>query len=367
MLAVNRRTKIISGVAGALVVVGGAVVAVQLLTDGGGGPTAAAEVLPADTDEFVFVDRDAWAKRVGLDDIGHDFSDEDLKRYHDQVKQQSAVSTPLASYVSMMKDAAFHEFDVDWQVTGRRTSDEPAHWEVYRIDDDIDLADIADDLTEAGYDKQSLEGHDRFTADLSQADAGSGLIGDQWPAVYGDLTLIEDEHLVIAATDPESVVEVIDGDADSLADSEHLEGLLDPVDDVEVAVVGLDSPCGQPLGRNTDAAQTEAAWAGSGADGLGSAQATGFFLIGDGETAQAVGVLEFASDDDAEDDAKARRTWLEDGSSLITGQPMSELVDLDSVETDGSLVIARADTEAGMRHLDMVNRRDGLTVCRGSD
>lgn len=367
MLAVNRRTKITSGVAGALVVVGGAVVAVQLLTAGSGGPTAAAEVLPADTDQFVFVDREAWAKRVGLDDIGHDFSDDDWERYVDHVKKQSAVSTPLAQYVSVMKDATFHEFDVDWQVTGDRAGDDSARWSIYRIDDDIDMGDIADDLADSGYDGQSLEGHDRFTADLSRSDPSTGLIGGHWPAVFNDVTLIEDEHLVIVSTDPESVVEVIDGDADSLADSESLEKLLDPVDDVEMAQVGLDSPCGQQFGRNTDAARTETALAESGADGLGSAQATDFFLVGDGDDAQAVGVLDFASDDDAEDDAKARRTWLEDGSSLISGQPMSELVDLDSVEADGSLVIARAATEAGMRHLDMVNRRDGMTVCRDAD
>lgn len=360
-------TKAVVGVGAGLVVMAGIVVAVQLL-DGGSGVSRAAEVLPADTTRFTYVDRDAWAERVGIHDIGHDFSDDDLEAFRD-ASENSLVVTPLAQFVGIMQDAAFNEFDVDWYVRGGTgTAEDPApSWDVYRMDRDLDLDDVADALEDAGWSREEIDGNPRLTLDLDDTD-NYGLAGDYPAMVLRDVTIVEDEHLMIVSSDPDPVLDVVAGDADSLADESAFNATVDQVDDVELAIVRLgENTCLGLSGSRMTPEEVAQAFESGGAGDLGSPDATGYFQEADGDDAVSVGVLVFSSDAAAEADALARETWLEDGLDPFSHLPMADYVELDSVDADGEVVTARGSFETERIGSSMVFKGGGLTFCPPAD
>ncbi|KQY64109.1 hypothetical protein [Nocardioides sp. Root140] len=347
-----------------LAVVGGGVLAVVLLT-GSGGVDAALEVLPADTTNLTYVDRDGFAERAGVDDIGHDASEKDLDRYFEATRD-SAAATPLSRYLVPMKDAAINEFDVDWYVVGRNNDD--GYGNVYRLDDDVDFGDLGDDLEDAGYDKDEVSGHPRYTADMAVVDTATGMIGGRYPQDLRDVTLLEDEHLMVATGSPEEFIEVIDGDADSLSDSDDVADLLDQADSPEFAEISVGDGvrCGPGLGRNLPPEQLEQAARESGTDGLGHPEATGIFVVADGDDATAVSALVFGSGEDAEDDADARKDWLEHGTDPFSLRPNTDYFDLDSVSADGSVVVVEGDYENGAATaVQMAAQGSGPGACSG--
>ncbi|WP_067435910.1 hypothetical protein [Nocardioides jensenii] len=360
----QKRTKaLIAGGCG-VAVVGGGVLAVVLLT-GPGSASAALGVLPEDTTTIEFVDRDAWAERTGLDDIGHDFSDRDLDRFRSKARD-SLVATPLAQYLQVMEEAPFNEFDVDWYVSGTRgeSEDDGDYWEVYRLDDEIDLDDVTDDLADSGYEKSSVGGHDRFTGGPDLADV-NGTMADHYPGTFLDVTVIEDEHLLVVSRDPGPVVDVVDGDADSLADSDTVPDLFAEADRPEFAHVALgDRAC--RLGRaatTTDPDALEQPMKDTGADQLGTPEASAYFLVPDGDDVVSQSVLLFSSGDAAVSDAKAREKWLRDGTDPRTLEPLSDFVDVDSVEADGSAVITEATFRDERLGAQMAFESGGIVAC----
>ncbi|KRF17294.1 hypothetical protein ASG90_08320 [Nocardioides sp. Soil797] len=360
----RNRSKVLIGVGAGLAVMAGIVVAVQLLDGSDGGVTGAAEVLPADTEWFTYVDRDAWAERVGLDDIEHDYSDDDMDRFV-EASRDSSVGTPLSRYLGVMKDAAFNEFDVDWQVSGTSGSAEQASppWNIYRMDDDLDLGDVADALEDAGWSRDEIDGHPRLSIDLDDVDE-YGLVGDYPANKLLDVTIVEDDHLMIASSDPEPVLDVIDGDADALADDDDFDELSGSVDDTELAQVRLgDDFCAGQAGRMTSPEESAQLSEQSGIGDLGTPEATGYFQEADGDDATSVGVLVFSSDDAADTDAEAREQWLKEGLDPRTLSPMSEYLDLESVEADGRSVIARGTFETERIGAQMAFENGGLTTC----
>ena len=225
------------GAVAVLAVVGG-LAAYFVIKGGSDGIDGAAEVLPADAVQVRYVDRDAAADRLGVGDIDHGASSGDIDKYLKATQDAPWAVTPFGLSLAVMEDAPFNELDVDWSASveissGSETDQAPLN--VYRMDDDLDLGDVADALADAGLKESEVDGHRRFQAGDASPDA-SGMIDGNLPA--GDLfdvTVVEDEHLLVVGSEPERVLDVIDGDADSLADESDLAALGDRSESAEFA------------------------------------------------------------------------------------------------------------------------------------
>ena len=314
-----------------LAVVGG-LVAYFVIKGGSEGVAGAAEVLPADAVQVRYVDRDAAAERLGVGDIEHGASSEDIDKYLEAMQDAPWAVTPFGLSLAVMEDASFNELDVDWWAlvelsSGSETAQAPLN--VYRMDDDLDLADVADALADAGLKESEVDGHRRFQGGAGESTDASGLIDGNLPARdLSDVTVVEDEHLIVVGAEPERVLDVIDGDADSLADEGDLSALGDTAESTEFALVmlGDGGQCGDTLLARSGATpkQLAAIKSESGLADLGTPDARGVFVVSDDDDADAVGVLAFGSEDEAEADAEARETWLEEGSDPVTRQPIAD-------------------------------------------
>ena len=210
-------------------------------------------MLPADAVQVRYVDRDAAADRLGVGDIDHGASSGDIDKYLKATQDAPWAVTPFGLSLAVMEDAPFNELDVDWSASveissGSETDQAPLN--VYRMDDDLDLGDVADALADAGLKESEVDGHRRFQAGEASPDA-SGMIDGNLPAGdLSDVTVVEDEHLLVVGSEPERVLDVIDGDADSLADgSDDLAALGDRSESAEFALVmlGDGGQCGETL------------------------------------------------------------------------------------------------------------------------
>ncbi|RIK17058.1 MAG: hypothetical protein DCC50_02920 [Acidobacteria bacterium] len=308
-----------------------AVVAVAMRSAGEPeGLPRALEVAPAQTTQITYVNRDAWAERVGVEGIEGDASEEERLRYL-QESDAGAVSTPLAAFAAGAQDAPFGELDVDWWMSG--VDGAGVAWEVYRLDDDVDLGDVADELAGAGYARADLRGHDRLT--IEDAGEDPGALGQAWPPQMQDLTLLEDEHLVVVGASPEQVVDVVDGDADAASGSEGFEQLTQGLSGAEFAVLR---------------------------GGVADCTATGHLQQSAAGRLETVARLVLASHEAAQQDAQARQTWLRQGQDPVSRQPMQELFDPESVEADGHVVTVRGTFKEPRTGPEMA-MRDVLTAC----
>lgn len=279
----------------------------------------------------------------GLLGGGSDLDDEDdLDRYIETMAEAPS-STELSQYVGPMQDAAFSDLDVRWQVQGF-APDEPV-WTAWKLDDDIDLGDVGDDLVDAGYEEDEVDGLRHFTIEVAAADPTDQTFDGRYPIALRDVTLVPDEQLVVATPDADEVAGVIEGDDDTVADDDALDSVVGAVSDVEFASLQRgDETCALSAVRLTP--QVLEALRGAGLAELGAPEAKGLFLAGD--DAAVSSVLSFADADEAGADAEARATYLRDGSSLVTAQPYSELGDFE-VAQDGELVTVEADYDGGPR------------------
>ncbi len=334
--------------AAALVLVGG-LLAFWLLRDStpDDGLAAAAEVMPADTGVVRFLDRDAAAERLGVDDIGHGASSAELREYVDAVVASQWTGTPLSLYLQVMQEAPFSELDVDWWASvevGEPGAAPPVN--VYRMDDGLDLGEVADALADAGFEESDQDGNRRFTAEADLAD-DTGLVDGELPwAELLDVTVVEEQHLLVVGSESAAVLDVVSGDADSLADDDGLAALRERTESPEYALVflGQDAGCAGQVERALGGATPEImerVREDLGLDDLGSPDARGLFVVPDaeGDGASAVAVLTFGSGDEAEADAEARESTLQNGSDPVTRTPYSDILEVESVQAEDDVVI----------------------------
>jgi hypothetical protein len=195
------------------------------LLDGSSRLEEALEYLPADATTVTFVDRAAVADRVG------------------DGEPETSYRTQLAELTAAMEDAAFSDADVEWEAIG---TSEAGFARIWRMSDDLDFDTVATDLEDAGFERSGTPGRRVFHAD--PADAQEGLVGGRYPAPPYDIALVPDERLIVSGTNLADVLGAVTDDADSLADAGTFGDLLgqaDHQDDLEYAVLTLDSPCGQ--------------------------------------------------------------------------------------------------------------------------
>lgn len=210
------------------------------LLDGSSRLEKALEYLPAGTRSVQFVDRAKIADRLDLDDLATGASEDDVRRWAEASKDE-AYGTELARWLAPMQEAAFSDFDVEWEVIG---TGDGGLTRIWRMSDDLDFDKVAADLEDAGYERSGSKDRPVFHADI--ADAEDGLVGGRYPIPPLDLALVPGEELIVTGTAVDEVLDAVDDDADSLADEGSFGDLLDQADDqgdLEYAALGLDGPC----------------------------------------------------------------------------------------------------------------------------
>jgi hypothetical protein len=294
----------------------------------------ALELVPGDATFVTITNRQAAAERLGIDDVETGADQDDLDRYIEaSVDADSLMATTrLGRYlVPMAQHAAFSELDVVWEAAA--TGDDQGFASTYKMSDDLDLDAVGDDLVDAGYQEDEIAGHRHlYIEDVATDTDFDGMIGGYPGVEMTDLVVVPDEHLMFVAHGREEVeeaVDVLEDDADSATDTGDFDEVLDGADDPELAVLAHDVGCSP--GGNLSAEQLEQA----GLDGLGTPEATAFFVSGD--DAETSSVLAFADDGAAEADLEAREDYLADGVLLKTRQPIADVATWD-LERDGDLV-----------------------------
>ncbi|GAA3668044.1 hypothetical protein GCM10022237_29930 [Nocardioides ginsengisoli] len=206
------------------------------LLDGSTHLEEALEYLPSDTTLVTFVDRARIADRLDLGDVRTGASDDDVSRWLDAIKGD--YGTSLSPFTGVMQEAAFSDFDVEWEALGSGRS--ATAW-VWKMSDDLDFDKVAADLVDAGYERSGPSSHPAFHADLAASDE-TGLIGGRYPSRLADLVLVPDEEIVISGRHADDIAKVATDDADSLADKGSYDDLLAQADhqgDLEYATLGF--------------------------------------------------------------------------------------------------------------------------------
>lgn len=294
----------------------------------------ALEYLPADTESVSFVDRVKAAERLGVEDVDADSSEEELEEYVDAMSA-AGVQTSLARWVDVMaEDAAFSDFDVEWEAWAA-TSDEGAR--LLKMSDELDLAEVGDDLVDAGYDESGSGDVREFTASTDDIDELNYVIGDRYPADMLEVAVVPDEHLMVIGGWDE-VIDAVADDDDSMADDGGFEDLLDEADDVDALEFAA-----LRTGEATCRGATEERRFGDPFDALGRPESSAFFDAGPDEPRRAV--LLFESDEEASADAELREETTELYDDLFGGT--GDYV----VDHDGELVTVETDDEEDIEAL----------------
>lgn len=205
------------------------------LLDGSTRLEKALEYLPAGTRTVLFVDRAQMADRLDVDD--------DVDRWA-EASRDEGYRTGLAEWLVPMQEAAFSDFDVEWEVVG---TGDGGFSRIWRMSDDLDFDEVAADLEDAGYERSGSKDRPVFHADLDAAE--DGLVGGRYPIPPLDIALVPGEELIITGSEIDAVLDAVDDDADSLADQGSFGDLLgqaDHQDDLEYAAMTLDLPCAPP-------------------------------------------------------------------------------------------------------------------------
>lgn len=321
------------------------------LFDEGSTVEEAFEYLPADTFAVRFADRGAMAERLGIDDIDpREVSDADLEDYADVLvpkdddQQYAAAATRLTPYYDTMRDAPLNDFDIEWEATASWGDDEEdldGRATVWKVGDDLDFDDLADDLEARGYERDG----DRFSVDPNDPEDVDfdGLVDAVYPGTFMvNVLLDEEEKLVVAAGLPEAlseIADVVDDDADSLADDGGMDDLVEAAED-DLELVWIESGAEAcPTGDRRPPEEHAASY-----DDLGRPHARAVLVSGDDDVVVA---LRYDSDDEAEDDLEARESLVDDGVDLVTAKPFDDLGNF-SFERDGDLLIIDADYVKGV-------------------
>ena len=279
----------------------------------------ALEVVPASMSEVRFLDREAMVERLDVEALDADPSDEDLEAYVDASTTFPAYTSLDQHLVRMLDGAPFTSQDIEWEVAGFDA--DSGFGQVWKMDDDLDLDEVADDLVDRGYEEEDGDGR-RLSIDLNE-------IGEdeQYLIALQTVTLLPDDHLVVTGPLADDFLDVISDDADSAVDNESFDELVDGTDDVEFAALARDDlACpGVRADPEHEAALEE----------LGRPEQTGFFVHGDDGDARSV--LLFDDDGAAEDDAGAREDYLAEGRDPVSGEPFDDFAESE-IDTDGERV-----------------------------
>ena len=314
----------------------------------------ALEVVPASADRVTFVDRVAIAERFEVDDVEPGASESEIDAYL-EASREFPAGTAFSRYLNVMDDAPFTYFDVEWEVT--MGEGDQGFGRVWKMRDDLDLDEVGDELVGLGFEeREAADDFRSLSLDVSTIDPAT----EGYLITVGEVTIVPDEHLMIAGPAAADVLEVVKDDADSAVDADRFDDLVDGSDDIEVA----DLSRGDAVCSAGDRPLTPEQFEASGLEELGTPEERGFFVHGeDGETRA---VLSFDDEQAAEDDADARSDFLDDGLSPVSGVPYSEFGDWE-IEADGELVRIEIDYDDPLTVGPVISRGDYPSVCVPSD
>jgi hypothetical protein len=309
----------------------------------------ALEVVPASADRVTFVDRAAIAERFEVDEVETGADESELDEYA-QAGLEFPWSTELGPYLLVMQDAPFSELDIEWEVLASDSDDGFAR--AWKMQDDLDLDQVGDQLVEDyGFEEDGDDDARELRIDLSD-------VAEEHPYLVSimNVTIVPDEHLMITGPNADDVLEAVQDDADSAVDADRFDDLVDGTDDIEVADLGRgDAACSAG-----DRPLTPEQLAASGLEELGAPEERGFFVHGqEGDTRA---VLLFGDEQAAEDDADARRDFLEEGTSPVSGVPYSEFGDW-TVEAEDERVRIDIEYDEPRDVAAVISRGDYPSVC----
>ena len=328
---------------------------------GGGAGPEGLELVPADATAVEVVDRAAAAERIGADAETGDSAD-DIGDYAQQMVEKAPWGgTELDQWVVPMNegDAAFTALDVERQVTF--SVDGGALTKVWQVDDDLDLDDVATDLEGSGFEAEEAGGATTFTADLGLADPTTQLVDGKYPVVsFREVTVVPDEHLRRRRARRRGARRARRGPGVAGRRRQRRRGhRVARGRGAPVADHGRRGPralrrrCGRPI--STD----------SGLDALETPEQVAFAITGEGSVAASVtDTFAFADAETAEADAEARQTYLDEGTSLKTREPIADLLDGVEVSTSGPVeTVDYSFSDGAGRALLMQRSQDVVSAC----
>lgn len=320
-------------------------------TESAGSAQEALGYLPIDASSVEIRDQRLAEQRLGIDSVETGADDAQIEHYLTQARDNPSTYSSLTPYLSTMNDAgaAFTALDVDWSasvVAGSLASS--SHLELYGMDAGLDLNGVADNMVDAGWRASDVAGGQHLEVDVSDLDPQTGLAGG-YPGRMAQLVLLPDEHLMVTG-DYEGVLAVIAGDSEPLRAADEVSRLLAADESPEylhltrggAACVGA---AVQTLGERISPellAQLRQSTS------LATPTATASLAFVDGAEVTTTSRLLFGNESQAADDKDARATYLREGTSVITRQPIADLLTVESVTVDGSIETITYTFERGL-------------------
>jgi|GEM_PF-2717749 len=221
--------------------------------DGGSFLDDALAVLPGDSLQLSFSAPSAAAARLGLDRSSQEAYDADLVDNlvadpETGVDDTGGLFTPLSVYVEGLADRPVNDYHVVWTAFG--TSGPPAgigteaSYQVYRMTPGTDLDALADELVAAGLDEDEVRGRRHVYAEsVAEVASQAGLIADVYPLDFYDVTIDTEADLLITGRGSSEVLEVLDGERESLADTGTFDDVIGDLEQVELIDASAGAEC----------------------------------------------------------------------------------------------------------------------------
>lgn len=281
-------------------------------------------------------------ERLGIDDVDTGAADVQIERYLHAEQDNPWIDNDYAvDLMSMNADeTAFTALDIDWSAAvGVGPPGSGSFVQLYGMDSGLDLDEVADEMVDAGWRGFEVEGGRRLEADITKLDPSTGLVGG-YPARESELVLLPGEHLMVSG-DYERVLDVIAGNSESLRASNEISQVLGADGDPQYAYLTRDgqtcTDLAAVIGSQLPPAQVEQIREELGISGMQVPLATASLVVADGDALSTTSRLLFSTEEEAADDKAARATYLREGTSLLTRQPVASSLKVDSMTVDGAL------------------------------
>lgn len=291
--------------------------------------------LPADAASVDFYDSAPSRERLGFPDLSSDSSDDNIAEYLGKAGEKRWATSSLASSYPAMSGWSWNFADVEWEAN---YYGDDASAVIFKLRDDLDMATVVDSFANHDYKRTEDGEFPEFSADLAAQ-------GNDAVAVLLHAIIVPDEQLLLAGPSPETLLDTVRGDADSLAASDVVSELLGPPQSPEfVALAVGESSCisaadllGDRTSREQRRAVDEKLKESDGYGGLHpiNGHAAAISTIDDKPTAQAMVAYDDA--DAAAADAGPRGEFVKNGTSPVNGEPYALRLKPE-VATDGALL-----------------------------
>ncbi|MGH3485544.1 MAG: hypothetical protein ACRDPQ_20185 [Nocardioidaceae bacterium] len=295
-------------------------------------------VMPADTTTMTFTDAAATRERLGYGNLNSESPADEVEPFVSDAIDVPWSTSSLGAYYVQMDDWSWNFLDVEWEAAD---VSEDVSATAFKLRDDIDMDAVQAEFADRGYEESDVDGYPAYSLDISD------LSVDEYPIPsLLNVIVIPDEQLLLTGPHAEVLIGPATDDADSLADSDLADDLVGEVENPEYLQLSLgDSSCVDAMEAlvpdSTPESTEELAGALAETPGYEDLQPITGHVAGiavpDGEPVAQAAAAAYDDDDSAAADVDPRAEFVAEGTSVVTGQPYSELVSAE-VESDGSMV-----------------------------